>query len=114
MGKHEQVRKELQDKAEKLLSAQEAVAKPGASARDRSDLKMIEQDFQAHQQKADRLALHGERTPRPPASRTEKMEQRLDDALVDSFPGSDPVSFIEPSPVKKGDKSLPSVKAGQS
>ncbi len=97
MGKRRQVREELKDKAEKLTSAQEAVSKPGASERDRSDLKMIEQDFQAQQQKAERLARRGEARKKPPASASEKLERKLDDALADSFPGSDPVSFIEPT-----------------
>ncbi len=111
MGKHEQIREELQDKAEKLLSAQEAVAKPGASDRDRSDLKMLEQEFQAQKQKADRLALEGTKSPKRPNSRAEKLERKLDDALIDSFPASDPVSFIEPTPVQKGDKSPPPANA---
>ena len=37
----------------------------------------------------------------------------LDSALKDSFPGSDPVSFIEATPVKPGDESLASVKAAK-
>ncbi|ODT18369.1 MAG: hypothetical protein ABS35_23810 [Kaistia sp. SCN 65-12] len=111
MGKYQRVREELQDKTEKLLSAQEVAARPGASERDHSDLRMIEQDFQAHQKMADRLALRGEGKSKPSASAIEKLEEMLDNALIDSFPGSDPVSFIEPSPVKKGDQSLPSVAA---
>ena len=34
--------------------------------------------------------------PRKPAPRTE--EEKLDEALADSFPASDPVSFLEPCP----------------
>ncbi len=116
MGKSKRTREELKDKAEKLLSAQEAVAGPAASQRDKADLKILEQEFQAEQQKADRMAVKGEKeadhpaSPDHPASLTDRMENKLDKALADSFPGSDPVSFIEPTPVKEGDKSLTPVK----
>jgi hypothetical protein len=40
-----------------------------------------------------------------------EVEDKLDQALRDSFPASDPVSFIEPGPVKDGDRNLPVVKA---
>ena len=103
MSKEKRVREELVDQAEKLLSAQEAAAKPGASARSTADLKIIEQQFQAEQQKADRLALRGERPAAKPATKEGKREKKLDDALRDSFPGSDPVSLVEPAPVKDRD-----------
>lgn len=41
----------------------------------------------------------------------EKIDDKLDKALQDSFPASDPVSFIEPGPVKDGDRKLPVVEA---
>jgi len=115
MSKNERMRQELLDKAEKLLSAQEAVAAPGATERDRSDLKIIEQDFQAQKQKADRLALQegdGKKAPEP-VTLAEKMERMLDTALADSFPGSDPVSFTVATPVKEGDRSLTQVKLNE-
>jgi chromatin remodeling complex protein RSC6 len=31
----------------------------------------------------------------------DKMDKKLDDALKDSFPSSDPISISEPAPVKK-------------
>ena len=40
-----------------------------------------------------------------------KADEKLDQALKDSFPGSDPVSFTEPAPVKEGDRKLATVKA---
>jgi hypothetical protein len=40
-----------------------------------------------------------------------KVDDRLDQALQDSFPASDPISFIEPGPVKPGDMKLPTVEA---
>ncbi|HTR85731.1 MAG TPA: hypothetical protein VMI56_14725 [Reyranella sp.] len=42
----------------------------------------------------------------------EKADRALDKALEDSTAGSDPVSFLQPAPVKEGDKELPTVKAG--
>jgi len=39
-----------------------------------------------------------------------KVEHCLDDALDDSFPASDPVSFLEAAPVKQGDTELCTVK----
>jgi hypothetical protein len=39
-----------------------------------------------------------------------RMDDKLDHALEDSFPASDPVSFIEPGPANGGRK-LPAVKA---
>jgi hypothetical protein len=40
-----------------------------------------------------------------------KVEDKLDQALEDSFPASDPVSFIEPGRVNAGDRKLPVVEA---
>ena len=48
------------------------------------------------------------------AQRTPKAEvddKQLGQALRDSFPASDPVSFIEPSRVNDGDRKLPVVEA---
>jgi hypothetical protein len=39
-----------------------------------------------------------------------KMEDKLDQALEDSFPASDPVSFIEPGPAKDGGGKSPATK----
>ena len=38
------------------------------------------------------------------------LEDKLDQALEDSFPASDPVSFIEPAPGNAGDQKTPVVK----
>ena len=40
-----------------------------------------------------------------------KIDDKLDQALKDSFPASDPVSFLQPAPVKDGDRKLPIVEA---
>jgi hypothetical protein len=38
-----------------------------------------------------------------------QLDDKLDRALEDSFPASDPVSFIEPGPANGGDRKLPVV-----
>jgi hypothetical protein len=48
--------------------------------------------------------------PTPPKRLKRKVEHCLDDALDDSFPASDPVSFLEAAPVKRGDTELCTVK----
>jgi hypothetical protein len=35
-----------------------------------------------------------------------RVDDKLDQALADTFPASDPVSFIQPAPVKPGDRKL--------
>lgn len=40
-----------------------------------------------------------------------KIDQKLDQALQDSFPASDPVSFLQPVPANDGDRKLPVVEA---
>jgi hypothetical protein len=40
-----------------------------------------------------------------------RMDDKLDQALEDSFPASDPVSFIEPGPANGGGRKSPAVKA---
>ena len=45
-----------------------------------------------------------------PKKLVQEVQHQLDDAVDDSFPASDPVSFLQPSPVKRGDQELPTVK----
>jgi hypothetical protein len=40
-----------------------------------------------------------------------KVDDKLDQALKDSFPASDPVSFLEPVPMQDSDRKLPVVEA---
>ena len=40
-----------------------------------------------------------------------EVDDKLDQALQDTFPASDPVSFVEPGPAADGDRKLPAVKA---
>ncbi len=111
MTKTEQLMQERDDLQAKIASARDA---KGASEREKSDLKMMEQELLALEQRigrADTAKVEPDRDK--PASLTEKMEKKLDAALKDSFPGSDPVSFIEATPVQPGDEALTAVKAGK-
>ena len=40
-----------------------------------------------------------------------RIDSKLDQALQDSFPASDPVSFLQPVPANDGDRKLPVVEA---
>jgi hypothetical protein len=100
---------ELADIELKLASARQAVAAPGASERDKADLKLLEQEYLAVRRKAIREPSSGT-DEKLPSSTKQKVDKKLDEALEASFPGSDPVSFAEPAPVKEKDRSLPEVK----
>jgi|LNAP01.1.fsa_nt_gb hypothetical protein len=108
MSSSDVVRKELADIELKLASAREAAAAPGASEREKADLKLIEQEYLAARRKAYREA-DSRRDGKPPRDARQKLDKKLDDALKASFPGSDPVSFVEAAPVKEQDRSLPEV-----
>lgn len=43
----------------------------------------------------------------------DKIEEKLDQALADTFPASDPVAFITCLPVNDGDRKLPVVEAAR-
>ncbi len=97
MTKTELLMQERDDLQAKIASAREAKTE---SERETSDLKMMEQELMALEQRIGRsgnekAGMKGDK----PHSDAEKMERKLDEALKDSFPGSDPVSTIEPTPI---------------
>ncbi|TAJ97365.1 MAG: hypothetical protein EPO10_22955 [Reyranella sp.] len=111
MTKTEQLMQERDDLKAKIASAGKT---GGASKRETSDLKMMEQELLALEQRIAREETgKASASGNKPASLAEKMDKKLDAALKDSFPGSDPVSFIEATPVQPGDESLTAVKAGK-
>jgi hypothetical protein len=57
MTETERLQKELEDKAVKLRSARKAAETPGASDRERADAKLMEQDFRAQKQTAQRVTV---------------------------------------------------------
>lgn len=111
MTKTEQLMQERDDLKAKIESA----GTPGvASERETSDLKMMEQELMALEQRIGREeTVKTEALAGKPGSQTEKLDRKLDAALKDSFPGSDPVSFLEATPVKPGDESFTEAKAGK-
>lgn len=111
MTKTEQLMQERDDLKAKIANAGKT---DGGSEREASDLKMMEQELLALEQRIGREETVKKGKPEGrPGSLADKMDKKLDAALKDSFPGSDPVSFIEATPVKPGDESLTSVKAGK-
>jgi hypothetical protein len=87
----------LSDLNDKLQNARQAAQSGDAGEREKADLKLLEQEVAAEKLKAKRP---------PPKQKAEsdvdaKLDAKLDRALKDSFPGSDPVSFVEAAPRKK-------------
>jgi hypothetical protein len=91
----------LQDLKGKLRGAQEAAEADDAGKLEKADLKLLQQEVVAEKMKAKRPAP----TTKPPTT----VEGKLDKALKDSFPGSDPVSFVQAAPINDGDRDLPTV-----
>lgn len=91
----------LQDLKGKLRGAQEAADADDAGDLAKADLKLLEQEVVAQKMKAKRPAP----STKPPTT----VEGKLDKALKDSFPGSDPVSFLEAAPINDADRDLPTV-----
>jgi hypothetical protein len=99
-NKHAQAK--LTDLKDKLQNAKEAADGDGAGEREKADLKLLEQEVTAEKLKAKR--------PAPAKAKAEtEVDAKLDKALKDSFPGSDPVSFVEAAPIKKQDRALSTV-----
>lgn len=109
------MQKELEDIELKLTSARAAAAAPDASEKDKADLKLIEQAYLAAQAKARRAETGSASAGKADhaADPKKKLDRKLDEALKASFPGSDPVSFVEAAPVKEHDRSLPDVKLAE-
>ena len=109
------MRQELKDIEQKLGSARKAAAAPQATERDKADLKLIEQEYLAAESKARRgETSNGTRkTEDRPSNPRKKLDNSLDEALKGSFPGSDPVSFVQAAPVKEDDRALPAVKVAE-
>jgi len=84
--------------------------------REAQDLKNLEQEVQAQRLQVKRQAGKEPEpagiTARPGESAEKLLDRKLDAALKESFPGSDPVSFVQAAPVKPEDEQLTSVKGG--
>ncbi len=102
MPEDTKAKSDLKDLNAKLKHAQEAANAPEAGERDKADLKLLEQEVVAKKLKANR--------PEPAHEPATSVDAKLDKALKDSFPGSDPVSFLEAAPFKKSDHTLSPMK----
>jgi hypothetical protein len=89
---------ELDDLKQKVDSAKRAAHMPDASEREKADLKLLEQEAAAARLKAKHAKPEKDTQPES------GVDAKLDKALKDSFPGSDPVSIVEPAPAKKSDR----------
>ena len=109
------MRQEIEDIEQKLDSARRAAAAPKATEREKADLKLIEQEYLAAESKARRAETsHGTgKAEDRGSSPKKKLDNKLDQALKESFPGSDPVSFVQAAPVKDEDRALPAVKVAE-
>ena len=105
-------RRELEDMELKLRNARNAAAAAAASDKDKADLKLIEQECIAARQNLRRQA-ESRGAAAVPTDPLGKLDRKLDEALEASFPGSDPVSFIEAAPVKQKDRALPEVRLAE-
>ena len=92
----------LSDLNDKLQNAKQTAKTGDSSDREKADLKLLEQQVAAEKLKASR--------PAPQKQKAEsEVDEKLDKALKDSFPGSDPVSFVEAAPIKPADRKLSTV-----
>lgn len=105
-------RVELKGEVEKLRNAKKIASSPNATDKDKADLKLIEQEVQAQKLALKREPSTSVAVVAGPDSVKKQLDRKLDAALKESFPGSDPVSFVQAAPVKVEDESLISVKGG--
>ena len=99
INKHAEAK--LTDLKAKVRNAKETAQGGASGDREKADLKLLEQEVAAEKMKAKR--------PPTPQKKPESVDAKLDKALKDSFPGSDPVSFVEAAPIKKQDRKLSTV-----
>ena len=102
MPANKRAQEKLSDLNHKLQNAKEAARSSDAGEREKADLKLLEQEVAAEKLKA----------KRPPESKKKgesEVDAKLDKALKDTFPGSDPVSFVEAAPIKPHDRKLSTV-----
>lgn len=101
MPANKRAQEKLSDLNDKLRNAEKAANAAGAGEREKADLKLLEQEVAAEKLKA--------RRPAHEQTAESDVDAKLDKALKDSFPGSDPVSFVEAAPIKPEDRKLSTV-----
>jgi hypothetical protein len=101
MPANKRAHEKLSDLNDKLQNARQAAETGDAGEREKADLKLLEQQVAAEKLKAKR--------PPQKAKAESEVDDKLDKALKDSFPGSDPVSFVEAAPINPDDRKLSTV-----
>jgi hypothetical protein len=101
MPANKRAQEKLSDLNDKLQNARQAAKTGDAGEREKADLKLLEQQVAAEKLKA-------KRPPRRKKAESD-LDEKLDKALKDSFPGSDPVSFVEAAPIEPDDRKLSTV-----
>jgi hypothetical protein len=104
MPANKRAHEKLSDLNDKLQNARQAAKTGNAGEREKADLKLLEQQVAAEKLKAKRPAQEDQKE-KPESD----VDSKLDKALKDSFPGSDPVSFVEAAPIKPDDRKLSTV-----
>lgn len=100
MQTNKHANEKLSDLNDKVQNAKEAVRGGEGGDRDKADLKLLEQEAAAEKMKAKRPEK---------SKKADTVDAKLDKALSDSFPGSDPVSFVQAAPIKPEDRKLSTV-----
>ena len=95
----------LRDLDDKVRNAKDAARRDDAGEREKADLKLLEQEALGEKLRA----RHAETEGRP----ADDVDAKLDKALKDTFPGSDPVAFQQPAPLKQADADLSTVDTEQ-
>lgn len=96
-------KRELEEAQEKVRGARDAATTDTAGAREMADLKLLEADA------AGRKLRSADEDNGRTIDKESGVEGKLDKALKDSFPASDPVSFLEAAPIKQQDRALSTV-----
>lgn len=96
-------KRELEEAQEKVRDARDAATTDTAGAREMADLKLLEADAAGKKLRA------ADEDKGRATGKTSGVESKLDRALKDSFPASDPVSFLEAAPIKPHDRALSTV-----
>lgn len=100
--------RELHDAKQKLGNARQATKSGRVGKRAKADLKLLEQEAAGKKLKAVDAMRRESKLARQGKTGTGKdRESKLDRALKDSFPGSDPVSFIQAAPAGEKRKKNP-------
>ena len=96
----------LRDLDAKVRNAKRAAQRDDAGKREKADLKLLEQEALGAKLRARHPGGSGGNAKDEVDA---KLDDKLDKALKDSFPGSDPVSFQQPAPLKPADADLSTV-----